>query len=152
MAALTPKERAERSAAAMWAGDRASEWIGMELLFVDEGRATLGLTVQEHHCNGHKTCHGGVSFMLADSAFAFACNSRNRCTVGQHTFMNYLAPGHAGDRLTAEAREVSLTGRSGIYDVTVTNQSGTVIAEFRGISRQISGQHFEEPQAQEPQP
>jgi acyl-CoA thioesterase len=95
-------------------------------------------------CNGHGICHGGVSFALADSAFAFACNSRNKSTVGQHTFMNYLAPGQLGDRLTATATEISLTGRSGIYDVRVSNQEGTVIAEFRGVSRTINGQHFEE--------
>ncbi|WP_298678656.1 hydroxyphenylacetyl-CoA thioesterase PaaI [uncultured Lentibacter sp.] len=141
---MTPKERAERAAAAMWAGDRASEWIGMELIEVDEGYAVLELTVQAHHTNGHGTCHGGVSFMLADSAFAFACNARNQNTVGQHTFMSYLAPGFEGDRLRATAREVSLTGRSGIYDVVVRNQAGKVLAEFRGISRAIAGTHFDE--------
>jgi acyl-CoA thioesterase len=141
---MTPKERAEKSAAAMWAGDEASKWFGMQIDEVDEGRAVLSMTVGPEHCNGHGTCHGGVSFALADSAFAFACNSRNKSTVGQHTFMSYLAPGRAGDRLTATAEEVSLTGRSGIYDVKVTNQDGVVIAEFRGVSRTVNGQHFEE--------
>ena len=82
--------------------------------------------------------------MLADSAFAFACNSRNQNTVGQHTFMSYLAPGFEGDRLRATAREVSLTGRSGIYDVVVSNQNGQTLCEFRGISRAIAGTHFDE--------
>lgn len=141
---MTPKERAEKSAAAMWAGDEASKWFGMQIDEVDEGRAVLSMTVGAEHCNGHGTCHGGVSFALADSAFAFACNSRNKSTVGQHTFMSYLAPGRAGDRLTATAEEVSLAGRSGIYDVKVTNQDGVVIAEFRGVSRTVNGQHFEE--------
>lgn len=141
---MTPKERAEKSAAAMWAGDEASKWFGMQIDAVDEGRAVLSMTVGPEHCNGHGTCHGGVSFALADSAFAFACNSRNKSTVGQHTFMSYLAPGRAGDRLTATAEEVSLAGRSGIYDVKVTNQDGVVIAEFRGVSRTVNGQHFEE--------
>lgn len=141
---MTPKARAEKSATAMWENDAATRWFGMELIAVDEGRATLAMTVGPQHCNGHGTCHGGVSFALADSAFAFACNSRNQVTVGQHTTMTYLAPGRAGDRLTAEAREISLAGRSGIYDVRVTNQSGQPIAEFRGISRTIKGQHFEE--------
>ncbi|GGE57074.1 hydroxyphenylacetyl-CoA thioesterase PaaI [Actibacterium pelagium] len=141
---MTPKERAEKSAEAMWANDEASKWFGMVLVEVDEGRATLALTVAPNQCNGHGICHGGVSFALADSAFAFACNSRNKSTVGQHTFMNYLAPGHLGDRLTATATEISMTGRSGIYDVRVSNQDGTVIAEFRGVSRTINGQHFEE--------
>lgn len=141
---MTPKERAERSAAAMWAGDKASEWVGMELVSVDEGEAVLEMTVQTHHTNGHGTCHGGISFLLADSAFAFACNSRNQNAVGQHTFMSYLAPGFEGDRLRATAREVSLTGRSGIYDVVVSNQNGKTLCEFRGISRAIAGTHFDE--------
>ena len=141
---MTPKERAERSAAAMWAGDKASEWVGMELVSVDEGEAVLEMTVQAHHTNGHGTCHGGISFLLADSAFAFACNSRNQNTVGQHTFRSYLAPGFEGDRLRATAREVSLTGRSGIYDVVVSNQNGKTLCEFRGISRAIAGTHFDE--------
>ena len=141
---MTPKERAEKAAAAMWSGDEASKWFGMQIDEVDEGRAVLSMTVKPEHCNGHGTCHGGVSFSLADSAFAIACNSRNKATVGQHTFMSYLAPGRAGDRLTATAQELSLTGRSGIYDVKVTNQDGVTIAEFRGVSRTVNGQHFEE--------
>ncbi|MDV7142359.1 hydroxyphenylacetyl-CoA thioesterase PaaI [Tropicimonas sp. TH_r6] len=141
---MTPKARAERSAAAMWANDPATQWFGMELVEVDEGRAVISMRVEPHHCNGHGTCHGGVSFSLADSAFAFACNSRNVSTVGQHVMMSYLAPGRAGERLTARAEEISLTGRSGIYDVRVTNQEGQVIAEMRGCSRAIKGHHFEE--------
>ena len=141
---MTPKERAERAAAAMWANDPATQWFGMELIEVDEGRAVITMRVEPHHCNGHGTCHGGVSFALADSAFAFACNSRNVSTVGQNVMMSYLAPGRAGDKLTARAEEVSLTGRSGIYDVRVTNQEGHVIAEMRGFSRAIKGRHFDE--------
>ena len=99
---MTPKERAEKSAAAMWADDNASKWLGMEIIEVDEGRAILEMTVKPEHCNGHGSCHGGISFSLADSAFAFACNSRNKSTVGQHTFMSYLAPGRAGDRLSRD--------------------------------------------------
>jgi len=141
---MTPDTRARRSAAAMWADDNASPWFGMELVEVSEGHATLALTVQPQHANGHGICHGGVTFSLADSAFAFACNSRNQNTVAQTNTITYVAPGRIGDRLTATAREISLTGRSGIYDVTVTNQTGTVIAEFRGNSRAIKGQLFEE--------
>jgi len=141
---MTPKERATKSADAMWANDAASKWFGMELVEIDEGRAILALTVAEHHCNGHGICHGGVTHALADSAFAFACNSRNVATVGQHTMINYLTPGRKGDRLTATATETSLSGRSGVYDVRVTNQANTVIAEFRGMSRAIGGQNFEE--------
>lgn len=141
---MTPKDRAEKSSAAMWASDTASKWAGMEIAEVDEGKAVLQLTVEAHHCNGHGICHGGVTFMLADSAFAFACNSRNQSTVAQSNSITYTAPGRLGDRLTATAQEVSLTGRSGIYDVTVRNQDDLVIAEFRGLSRAIKGHLFEE--------
>jgi len=141
---MTPKERATRSAEAMWANDQASKWFGMDLVDVDEGRAVLTLTVGDHHCNGHGICHGGVTHALADSAFAFACNSRNVATVGQHTMMSYLAPGKKGDLLTATATEVAVTGRSGVYDVRVTNQDNTLIAEFRGMSRAVGGQNFQE--------
>ena len=141
---MNPKQRAERSAAAMWANDRSSAWMGMQLDAVDEGSATMSLTVQTHHCNGHGICHGGVTFMLADSAFAFACNSRNQVTVAQHNAISYLAPGKAGDQLIATAQEVNLTGRNGIYDVKVQNQDGKMIAEFRGNSRAIKGQLFDE--------
>ena len=82
---MTPKERAEKSAAAMWNNDKASRWVGMAIKNVDEGVATLELQVQDHHCNGHGICHGGVIFTLADSAFAFACNSRNQATCLLYT-------------------------------------------------------------------
>ena len=143
---MTPKERAERSAKAMWMSDRASAWFGMRIDEVDEGRAVLSLDVAGHHCNGHGICHGGVTFALADSAFAFACNSRNQTTVAQHNDITYIAPAHEGDTLTADAREVSLAGRSGVYDVTVKNQTGGVVAEFRGMSRTIRGTLFDEEQ------
>lgn len=128
----------------MWSDDHASAWFGMSLDDVDEGRATLSLTVAEHHTNGHGICHGGVIFALADSAFAFACNSRNQATVAQHNTITYIAPAQLGDRLIAEAKEISLTGRSGIYDVAVRNETATVIAEFRGCSRTVRGTLFEE--------
>lgn len=114
---MTSKERAEKSAQAMWANDNASSWLGLELVEVDEGRAILGLTVEKHHANGHGICHGGITFALADSAFAYACNSRNQSTVAQHNVISYTAPAKIGERLTATATEVSLNGRSGIYDV-----------------------------------
>ena len=141
---MTPKARAEAAAAAMWAGDAASRWVGMELLSVDEGTATLALTVAAHHANGHGICHGGVTFALADSAFAFACNSRNAVTVAQHNTISYLAPARVGDRLTAVATEVALSGRSGLTDVAVRRDDGTVVAQFRGASRAIGGHLFEE--------
>ncbi|MGC6528312.1 MAG: hydroxyphenylacetyl-CoA thioesterase PaaI [Paracoccaceae bacterium] len=141
---MTPKERADKAAAIMWENDRASPWIGMRLDTIDEGRSKMSLVVQDHHVNGHDICHGGIIFTLADSAFAFACNSRNQNTVAQHNSITYISPGKLGDTLTADAKEVSLSGRSGIYDVTVTNQNNDVIAEFRGCSRAIRGQLFEE--------
>lgn len=147
---MTPQQRAERAAATMWAADAASRWAGVELGAVDAGSATMALTVKAHHCNGHGICHGGIIYTLADTAFAFASNSRNITTVAHHNSISYLAPGQTGDRLSAVATEISLTGRTGIYDVTVTNQEGRVIAEFRGISRAIRGQIFDEDQGETP--
>ncbi len=147
---MTPNQRAQRCAATMQKNDAASRWAGIELEQVDEGTATLSLKVQQHHCNGHGICHGGVTFLLADSAFAYACNSRNISTVAQHNVISYLAPAHLGDHLIATAHEVSLTGRSGIYDVKVTNQDGRGIAEFRGMSRAIRGHIFDEAAGEQP--
>lgn len=141
---MTPADRAAKAAAAMWADDKASPWIGMSLVSVTEGRAELSLEVKDHHCNGHGICHGGITFSLADSAFAFACNSRNQSTVAQHNMISFTSPAKQGDLLTAIAREVSLNGRNGIYDITVTNQDSVVIAEMRGLSRAINGQLFKE--------
>lgn len=142
--ALSPQEIAERSAQAMWARDDASRWLGMRLDAVGPGTATTSLAVEKHHTNGHDICHGGYIFTLADSAFAFACNSHNRLAVAQHNSITFVAPGRLGDRLKAEAREIALFGRSGICDVRVTDQDGRLIAEFRGASRTIEGTHFEE--------
>ena len=144
MLTMTSKERATKSAEAMWRGDHASQWFGMELKGVDEGSAIIALTVEPHHANGLGNCHGGVIFALADTAFAFACNSRNQATVAQHNSITYLAPGHIGDHLTATAQEVSLRGRTGLYDITVSNQDGLMIARFNGLSRSVKGQLFTE--------
>lgn len=141
---MTPADRAAKSAAAMWANDRASQWVGITLGDVGEGTAKMELVVEAHHCNGHGICHGGVIFSLADSAFAFACNSRNQATVAQHNMISFVAPAHEGDRLIAAAWEVSLTGRSGIYDVRVNNQDGKTVAQMRGMSRAIKGELFTE--------
>ncbi len=140
---MNAREIAQASADAMWSTDGASQWLGMRLIEVDEGQATMTLQVERQHCNGFGMGHGGITFSLADSAFAFACNSRNVRTVAQHNSISYLAPAMLGDTLTATAREVSLTGRSGIYDVTITNQEDKKIAEFRGNSRAIGGNLFE---------
>ena len=141
---MTPQERADRSAKAMWSEDGASKWFGMELLSVTEGHAEATLTVAGHHANGLGACHGGVIFALADTAFAFACNSRNQATVAQQNTIVYLAPARVGDRLIAIADEISLAGRSGLYDVAVRNQDGALIARFTGLSRTVRGHLFEE--------
>lgn len=141
---MTPKDRAEKASAAMAANDDAAQWMGMTIDHIDEGAAVMGLTIQPHHTNGHNICHGGIIFSLADTAFAHACNSRNQSTVAQHNMINFVAPAMAGDHLTATATEISLTGRSGIYDVRVTNQNGATIAVMRGMSRAIKGQLFAE--------
>jgi acyl-CoA thioesterase len=140
---MTPEEIARKSAEAMWARDAASKWLGASLDAVGPGTATMSMTVQKHHTNGHDICHGGFIFTLADSAFAFACNSYNQVVVAQHNVISFIAPGALGDRLTADAKEVSRNGRSGLYDVRVTNQDDKLIALFRGASRAIKGQHFE---------
>lgn len=142
---MTPQDRATASARAMWARDTASKGLGMSLDAIAPGAATLSMTVTDAMTNGHKTCHGGFIFTLADSAFAFACNSYNQNAVAQMASVTFLAPAFAGDRLTAEAHEVARSGRSGLYDIRVTNQSGAQIAEFRGHSRTVRGSHFPEP-------
>ena len=141
---MTPKERAQKSAETMWNNDQASAWFGMRIDEIDEGFAMLSLTVEKKHTNGHGICHGGGTFALADSAFAFACNSRNQSTVAQHNTISYTTPVRLGDVLTATAKEISLIGRNGIYDVEVTNQEGLTVAQFRGCSRAIRGTLFEE--------
>lgn len=144
---MTPQERAERSAAAMWAGDRASQAAGMKLVEIAPGRAVITMPVRGDMVNGHQICHGGYIFTLADSAFAFACNSYNKSVVAQENSITFLSPGRMDELLTATAQEVSLAGRSGVYDVVVTGQDGRKVALFRGLSRQIKGQHFEEDEA-----
>jgi acyl-CoA thioesterase len=135
---VTPDELARASADAMWSADTASRGLGMEIVDVAPGRATLTMTVGEAMLNGHEIAHGGFIFTLADSAFAFACNSYGERTVAQHCTISFIKPVGKGDRLVATAREVSRVGRSGIYDVSVS-ANGTVVAELRGLSRTIGG-------------
>jgi acyl-CoA thioesterase len=130
---------ARACADAMWAEDAASRGLGMRLISVAPGRAQLEMTVTDRMVNGHKIAHGGLIFTLADSAFAFACNTYDQRSVAQHCSVTFLAPGKLGDVLTAHAIEKQRIGRSGIYDITVTRQDGSVIAEFRGHSRTIEG-------------
>ena len=137
-ATLSPDEIARACADAMWKEDDASKGLGMNIVEVKPGFATLTMTVQPHMVNGHKIAHGGFIFTLADSAFAFACNSHNERNVAAQGAITFIRPGKLGDRLIATAREVSRSGRSGIYDVRVT-AGEAVIAEFRGHSRSIGG-------------
>lgn len=131
---------AKASADRMWSEDEASRNLGMQIVSVAPGRATLTMTVTDKMVNGHQICHGGYIFLLADSAFAFACNTYNQRTVAQQCAVTFIRPGKLGDRLRADASEISKSGRSGIYDITVSREDGTVIAEFRGHSRTIDGE------------
>ena len=142
---MTPEQRAIQVGQTLFANDVAStQTMGMELLSVEPGRAQMRMVVRPRHLNGHQICHGGFIFTLADSTFAFACNSHNRNTVAAGCSIEFLKPAHAGDLLTCEGVEQMLQGRHGIYDMTVTNQKGEVVAMFRGKSAQISGYVFSE--------
>ena len=133
-------EIARRSTEAMWATDKASRHMGMEIVEVGPGRAVLRMTVRPEFCNGHHICHGGVIFTLADSAFAFACNSHNKVTVANNCSIAFLAAAKEGDTLTARATEVHRGGRSGVTEVRVEDRTGKPIALFRGHSTQIKGE------------
>jgi acyl-CoA thioesterase len=132
-------EVARLCADVMWSEDKASQALGMTIEGVGPGRAVVSMRVAAKMVNGHGFCHGGYIYALADSAFAFAANSRNQRHVAQHCQISYVAPGRLGMRLTAAARERQRGERSGIYDVTVRSESGETIAEFRGHSRSIPG-------------
>ena len=131
---------AERSAQALYARDRASQALGMRLAEVRPGRARVVMIVRPDMVNGHDVCHGGIVFALADSAFAFACNSYNESTVAAAGAIDFLAAARAGDELTAEASELWRTRRNGIYEISVTNQRGERVALFRGRSYRVDGQ------------
>ena len=134
-----PQSIAEACADALWANDHASQKLGMEIKNISPGCAELAMTVANDMTNGHGICHGGFLFTLADSAFAFSCNTYDQCCVAQHCTISYLAPAFAGDKLLAAAHEVSRQGRNGIYDIRITNQKLETIVEFRGYSRTING-------------
>ncbi|HEX7749005.1 MAG TPA: hydroxyphenylacetyl-CoA thioesterase PaaI [Bordetella sp.] len=140
-----PQALAQAVAEGMYAKDPATQGLGMRVVEVAPGYARLTMTVRSDMLNGHRTCHGGFIFALADSAFAFSCNSRNVATVASGCTIDFLAPGFEGDVLVAEAQERSLAGRTGVYDITVTNQEGRAIAIFRGRSYRIKGQVIGEP-------
>ncbi|NVD99039.1 hydroxyphenylacetyl-CoA thioesterase PaaI [Massilia sp. BJB1822] len=135
-----PQQLAEAAGEAMFARDRASQAMGMRLEEIRPGYARMSMPVREDMLNGHLTCHGGFIFALADSAFAFACNSHNLNTVGAGCTIEYLAPGRQEDMLTAEAVEQALSGKTGVYDVSVRNQDGRLIALLRGKSHRVGGE------------
>ena len=136
--ALSPEDIARASTEAMWKEDSASQGLGMEIVRVSPGEAVLAMTIRPDMVNGHGIAHGGFIFLLADSAFAFACNSHNERTVAAQCNISFIRPGKLDDRLVATAREISKTGRSGIYDVRVT-ANDIPIAELRGHSRSLGG-------------
>jgi acyl-CoA thioesterase len=135
---LAPDDIARACAEAMWKEDDASQGLGMEIVAIKPGHAKLAMTVQPHMVNGQRIAHGGFIFTLADSAFAFACNTHNERAVAAQGSITFIRPGKLGDRLVAVAREISRNGRSGIYDVQVT-ANDVVVAEFRGHSRSVGG-------------
>ncbi len=136
---MTPDQLARRIADHMLGEEGTGPHWGLEILEVRVGYARIAMTLRSDMLNGHRTAHGGMIFSLADTAFAYACNSRNVATVAQNANINFLAPAHEGDRLTAEARELSLVGRTGVYGVSVCKGDGQIIAEFQGLSRSIGG-------------
>jgi len=135
----TPQQVAEATRDAMWQDDRASKMLGMQVLAIGPGSATLAMTVRDDMLNGHDLCHGGLITTLADSAFAFACNAYNEVTVAAGFDVNLLAPAHRGDVLTARASEFSKAGRTAVYDIVVSNQRGEPVAAFRGRSYTMKG-------------
>jgi acyl-CoA thioesterase len=140
---LSPQQAqqlAQDAAAAMWSRDHVAQGLGMTLAHVQPGAARLNMQVRQDMVNGHAICHGGMLFTLADTAFAYACNSYNFNTVASACSIDFLAPAHLGDTLVAEATERALGGRSGVYDVTVSTAAGKTIALFRGKSARIKGE------------
>ena len=135
-----PQALADAVTQAMWSRDRTTQGLGMEILRVKPGYALIAMAVRGDMVNGHHMCHGGFMFTLADSAFAYACNSYNQNTVASSCNIAFLAPAHEGDVLEAEAVERSLSGRTGVYDITVRTRSGKTVALFRGKSYRIKGE------------
>ena len=134
-----PQSTAKACADSMWSDDLAAQHLGMTISDVSPGKARAAFTVKPEWVNGHDICHGGYIFTLADTAFAYACNTYDQRTVAQHCSINFLAPAHSGETLIAIAAERSREGRSGIYDVSVFTSDDRHIAEFRGLSRTIKG-------------
>lgn len=136
---LSPQQTADKVREGMFRSDRASKWLGIQVAEVTPGRAVLTMTVRDEMLNGHDICHGGLIATLADSAFAYACNSYDEFTVASGFAIELLAPSRLGDALTATCHEVSKAGRTGVYDCEVSNQRGLRIAVFRGRSHTVKG-------------
>ncbi|WP_409524438.1 hydroxyphenylacetyl-CoA thioesterase PaaI [Nitrincola sp. MINF-07-Sa-05] len=139
MSELSPQQLAEACAEAMYSRDMASQNLGMKIESVGPGRAVLSMKITDEMIQGHDSCHGGYIFTLADSTFAFACNTYDEATVASGCSIEYLAPGKSGDLLTAIGEERSRSGRTGVYDITVQNQHGKTVALFRGKSYKVRG-------------
>jgi acyl-CoA thioesterase len=142
-----PQVLAMAAAAQMYERDHATQALGIKIVAIKPGYARMHMLVRTDMLNGHQTCHGGFIFALADSAFAFACNSYNIQAVAAGCSIEYLAPGHEGDVLQAEAVEQARSGKTGVYDVVVTNQDGKKIALFRGKSHQLKGEVIQSEQS-----
>lgn len=136
---LTPEALAQACSNAMHANDKATNFLGMQIIKSTPGFAQLTMRVRTEMLNGHDVCHGGMIFTLADSAFAHACNNTNKVTLASGCSIDFLAPAREGDLLTATAQERSRSGRTGVYDIEVQRQDGTLIALFRGRSYQLKG-------------
>jgi acyl-CoA thioesterase len=137
-----PQTVAEAVRRKMFENDHASKSLGMQIEAISPGYARVTMAVRNDMLNGFGLCHGGIITTLADTAFAFACNSHNELTLASGIFIEILNPGHEGDRLLAEAREVTINGRLGLYDITVTNQHGKQVALMRGRSHTMKGKHI----------
>lgn len=142
-ATMTPDAIAKRCAEVMWLDDQAARGLGVSIVAVGPGSATLSMPVRADMVNSHGTCHGGFIFAIADSTFAYACNSFNHRTVAAGVDINFLAPAHLGDILTASGHARHQGGRSGVYDIEVSNQDGKLVAVFRGRAARIKGPLFE---------
>ncbi|MCF8152177.1 MAG: hydroxyphenylacetyl-CoA thioesterase PaaI [Burkholderiaceae bacterium] len=144
MMALSPQQIAERCTEIMWPDDHAAQGLGIVIENTSAGGARVSMAVRQDMVNGHGICHGGFIFALADTNFAYACNSFNHKAVAAGVDINFVAPAHLGDTLTAIGSARHQGGRSGIYDIEVTNQNGKTIAVFRGRSTRIKGHFFDE--------
>ena len=144
---MTPQQTAELVRDGMFARDRAAQSLTMRITHIAPGEATIEMAVRGDMLNGFDTCHGGYITTLGDTAFAYACNTRNEMTVASGLAVEFVAPGRPGDVLVAEAKELSQAGRTGVYDVTIRNQQGQLIALFRGKSYSMKGKPTVPPQA-----